>query len=187
MRSLSHDPRHRGRRTDRSRPDPHRDAPDAGRRNPAKHARESRCLDPRSAAGETRQSDAPESTRDRRSSGARRVPGNAPMTRRPDPPIDGRFQLLEETWSDPQGVYGWFTHVDHKSIGRRYLVTAFAFFLMGGVLAALMRLQLSRPDNSILGPDLYNQIFTTHGTTMMFLFAVPVMQGLGIYFVPLMV
>ena len=58
---------------------------------------------------------------------------------------------------------------------------------MGGVLAALMRLQLSRPDNAILGPDLYNQIFTTHGTTMMFLFAVPVMQGLGIYFVPLMV
>ena len=87
----------------------------------------------------------------------------------------------------PQGVYGWFTHVDHKSIGRRYLVTAFAFFLLGGVLAALMRLQLSRPDNTFLGPDLYNQIFTTHGTTMMFLFAVPVMQGLGIYFVPLMV
>src|SRR4029078_2500219 len=50
-----------------------------------------------------------------------------------------------------------------------------------------MRLQLSTPDNMWLGPDLYNQIFTTHGTTMMFLFAVPVMQGLGIYFVPLMV
>src|SRR4029078_3910677 len=69
----------------------------------------------------------------------------------------------------------------------RYLVTAFAFFLIGGVLAALMRLQLSRPDNTFLDPDLYNQIFSTHGTTMMFLFAVPVMQGLGIYFVPLMV
>ena len=50
-----------------------------------------------------------------------------------------------------------------------------------------MRLQLSRPDNTLIGPDLYNQIFTTHGTTMMFLFAVPVMQALGIYFVPLMV
>ena len=50
-----------------------------------------------------------------------------------------------------------------------------------------MRLQLSRPDNGLIGPDLYNQIFTTHGTTMMFLFAVPVMQALGIYFVPLMV
>src|SRR4029078_12746209 len=68
-----------------------------------------------------------------------------------------------------------------------YLVTAFAFFALGGVLAALMRLQLSRPDNGILGPGLYNQLFTPHGTTMRFLFAVPVMQGLGIYFVPLMV
>ena len=70
---------------------------------------------------------------------------------------------------------------------RRYLVTAFVYFLLGGMLAALMRLQLSRPDNTLIGPDLYNQIFTTHGTTMMFLFAVPVMQALGIYFVPLMV
>ena len=99
----------------------------------------------------------------------------------------GGGELLEETWADPPGVAGWFRHVDHKSIGRRYLVTAFVFFLLGGVLAALMRLQLSRPDNTFIGPDLYNQIFTTHGTTMMFLFAVPVMQGLGIYFVPLMV
>src|SRR3954471_13924671 len=87
-------------------------------------------------------------------------------------------RLLEKTWRDPSGFPGWLKHVDHKSIGRRYLVTAFAFFLLAGVLAALMRLQLSRPDNHFLSPDLYNQIFTTHGTTMMFLFAVPVMQGL---------
>src|SRR4026209_1570218 len=97
------------------------------------------------------------------------------------------LEELAQTRGQPQGRYGWLTHVDHKSIGRRYLVTAFAFFLMGGVLAALMRLQLSRPDSTLIGPDLYNQIFSTHGTTMMFLFAVPVMQGLGIYFVPLMV
>ena len=109
------------------------------------------------------------------------------MMRRPNTPIDGDLPQLEQTWADPHGVGGWFTHVDHKSIGRRYLVTAFGFFLMGGVLAAVMRLQLSRPDNTLVGPDLYNQIFTTHGTTMMFLFAVPVMQGLGIYFVPLMI
>jgi cytochrome c oxidase subunit I len=104
-----------------------------------------------------------------------------------DAAIDGNHQLLERTWAEPRGLYGWLTHVDHKSIGRRYLVTAFGFFLLGGLLAAFMRLQLSRPDNTVLGPDLYNQIFSTHGTTMMFLFAVPVMQGLGIYFVPLMV
>jgi cytochrome c oxidase subunit I+III len=97
------------------------------------------------------------------------------------------FAMLERTWADPVGLAGWFLHIDHKSIGRRYLVTAFAFFALGGVLALMMRLQLSRPDNPIIGPDLYNQIFSTHGTTMMFLFAVPVMQALGIYFVPLMV
>ena len=102
-------------------------------------------------------------------------------------PSDHDFRRLERTWRDPDGLLGWLTHVDHKSLGRRYVVTAFVFFLLAGILAALMRLQLSRPDNSFLGPDLYNQIFTTHGTTMMFLFAVPVMQGLGIYFVPLMV
>ena len=100
---------------------------------------------------------------------------------------DGNFERLERVWRDPPGLLGWFSHVDHKSLGRRYLVTAFAFFLLAGILAALMRLQLSRPDNAFLPPDLYNQIFTTHGTTMMFLFAVPVMQGLGIYFLPLMV
>jgi cytochrome c oxidase subunit I+III len=100
---------------------------------------------------------------------------------------DEHFARLEQTWADPPSFLGWFSHVDHKSIGRRYLVTAFGFFLLGGILAGMMRLQLSRPDSSLIGPDLYNQIFTTHGTTMMFLFAVPVMQALGIYFVPLMV
>jgi cytochrome c oxidase subunit 1 len=97
-----------------------------------------------------------------------------------------RLQLTR-TWAEPEGVYGWLSRVDHKSIGMRFLVTAFVWFVLGGILAALMRLQLSRPDNHLLSPDLYNQIFTMHGTTMMFLFAVPVMLALGIYFVPLMV
>jgi cytochrome c oxidase subunit I+III len=94
---------------------------------------------------------------------------------------------LRRTWSDPQGALGWFMHVDHKSIGRRFIVTAFGFFAAGGVLAALMRIQLARPESGFLSPDLYNQIFTVHGTSMMFLFAVPVMLGFGVYFVPLMV
>jgi cytochrome c oxidase subunit 1 len=94
---------------------------------------------------------------------------------------------LARTWADPRGFLGWFSHVDHKSIGRRFIVTAFVYFALGGILAALMRLQLSRPDNTLLGPDLYNQVFTMHGTTMMFLFAVPVMLAFGVYFVPLMV
>ena len=99
-----------------------------------------------------------------------------------------RLEKLERIWRDPGGFWGWFTHVNHRSIGKRFMVTAFAFFLAGGVLAALMRLQLSRPENHILGPDLYNQIFTMHGSTMMFLFAVPMMfEALAVYFVPLMV
>jgi cytochrome c oxidase subunit 1 len=94
---------------------------------------------------------------------------------------------LERTWAEPAGWRGWVGAIDHKTLGRRYLLTAFSFFLLGGVLAAVMRLQLSWPGNTFVGPDLYNEIFTTHGVTMMFLFAVPVMQGLGIYFLPLMV
>ena len=93
---------------------------------------------------------------------------------------------LERTWRDDPGLWGWLRSVDHKSIGKRYLVTAFVFFLLGGVLALLMRLQLARPENTLLGPDQYNQIFTMHGTTMMFLFAIPVMEAMGIYLVPLM-
>jgi cytochrome c oxidase subunit 1 len=96
-------------------------------------------------------------------------------------------RVLEETWRDPSGFAGWFCHVDHKSIGRRFIITAFVYFALGGVLAALMRLQLARPDAGILSPDFYNQVFTVHGTTMMFLFAVPVMLAFGVYLVPLMV
>ena len=94
---------------------------------------------------------------------------------------------LEETWARPSGVWGWFTDTDHKAIAKRYIVTAFVFFLLGGIEAALMRIQLAFPESHFLNPDRYNQIFTTHGTTMMFLFAVPIMTAFGIYFVPLMV
>jgi cytochrome c oxidase subunit I len=96
-------------------------------------------------------------------------------------------EKLTATWSDTPGIGGWLSSVDHKSIGRRYLVTALVFLALGGVLAALMRLQLSGAEREIIGPDRYNQIFTMHGTTMMFLFAVPVMQAMAIYLVPLMV
>jgi cytochrome c oxidase subunit I+III len=94
---------------------------------------------------------------------------------------------LERSWAVPRGLIGWLSVVDHRSIGRRYLVTAFVFFVLAGVLAALMRIQLAFPENTFLGPDLYNQIFTIHGTAMMFLFAVPVMDAMAIYLVPLMV
>ena len=88
---------------------------------------------------------------------------------------------LARTWGDRPGFWGWAASVDHKSIGRRYLVTAFVFLALGGVLALAMRLQLSGPQKALIGPDRYNQIFTMHGTTMMFLFAVPVMDAVAIY------
>jgi cytochrome c oxidase subunit 1 len=95
--------------------------------------------------------------------------------------------VLERTWAHGRGIIGWLCNTSHTAIGLRYIVTAFIFFALGGVEALLMRIQLSRPENGFLGPDLYNQIFTVHGTTMMFLFAVPVMEGIGLYFVPLMI
>jgi cytochrome c oxidase subunit I len=94
---------------------------------------------------------------------------------------------LEESWENPSGLLGWFTNVSHRAIGIRYVVTAFAFFALGGIEALVMRLQLARPENHLVTPDRYNQIFTTHGSTMMFLFAVPVMLGVGILLVPTMV
>ncbi|PYP90325.1 MAG: cytochrome c oxidase subunit I [Blastocatellia bacterium AA13] len=94
---------------------------------------------------------------------------------------------LERSWETRPGFIGWLTTTNHKSIAIRYIVTAFIFFLFGGILAALMRIQLARPRSEFLGPDAYDQVFTVHGSTMMFLFAVPIMTALGLYFVPLMV
>jgi cytochrome c oxidase subunit 1 len=94
---------------------------------------------------------------------------------------------LEESWEEGSGLYAWLTSTSHKSIAKRYIVTALVFFALGGIEAAVMRLQLSRPENHFVGPDLYNQIFTVHGSTMMFLFAVPVMEAIGLYMVPIMI
>jgi cytochrome c oxidase subunit I len=94
---------------------------------------------------------------------------------------------LDASWARPPGFVGWLSSVDHKDIGRRYIVTALIFLALAGALAVLMRLQLSGPNKEIIGAQRYNEIFTMHGTTMMFLFAVPVMQGMQIYLTPLMV
>jgi cytochrome c oxidase subunit 1 len=94
---------------------------------------------------------------------------------------------LEQTWGRKPGFCGWLVTTNHKDIGLRFIITAFVFFALGGILALAMRIQLARPENHFLSADLYNQFFTTHGTTMMFLFAVPVMEGMGLYLVPLMV
>jgi cytochrome c oxidase subunit I len=94
--------------------------------------------------------------------------------------------LLEQAWRHPKSIFGWLSFTTHQAIGMRYIITAFVMLLLGGIEILLCRLQLASPNNSFLGPDRYNQLFTMHGTTMMFLFAVPVMEGMAVYLVPLM-
>jgi cytochrome c oxidase subunit 1 len=81
----------------------------------------------------------------------------------------------------------WVATTDHKKIGIMYLVLTFVFFLLGGIEALLMRVQLAVPNNTFLGGERYNELLTMHGTTMVFLFVVPIMAGFGNYFVPLMI
>jgi len=85
----------------------------------------------------------------------------------------------------PTGLLHWFTTTDHKVIGKSYIYTSFVFFCVGGALALLMRAQLAVPDAGVLDQQDYNQVFTMHGTIMMYLFATPFGFGLANYFVPL--
>ncbi|HUF50351.1 MAG TPA: cytochrome c oxidase subunit I [Longimicrobiales bacterium] len=84
-------------------------------------------------------------------------------------------------------VWDWLTTVDHKKIGILYGVSALIFFLVGGVEAMLIRIQLAKPENAFLSPDLYNQIFTMHGTTMVFLVGMPMAVGMFNYIIPLQI
>jgi cytochrome c oxidase subunit 1 len=84
-----------------------------------------------------------------------------------------------------EGLVGWLSTTDHKRIGILYMVTAFAFFLVGGALALVMRAELAQPGLQVVSTQFYNQLFTMHGSIMMFLFAVPMAFGLANYLVPL--
>jgi cytochrome c oxidase subunit I len=87
----------------------------------------------------------------------------------------------------PRGWLEWLTTTDHKKIGVLYLFSTFLFFILGGVEALVMRLQLAQPNGTILPGETYNALVTMHGTTMIFLFVVPVLAGFGNYMVPLMI
>jgi len=95
-------------------------------------------------------------------------------------------ERLTELWETPKSVYGWFATVDHKDLGIRYLITAFLFLLIGGVEALVMRIQLMRANESFLSPEMYNQLFSMHGITMIFWYASPILTGFSVYLVPLM-
>jgi cytochrome c oxidase subunit 1/cytochrome c oxidase subunit I+III len=94
---------------------------------------------------------------------------------------------LERVWEEKPGLGSWLDTVDHKRIGKRYCYTAFLFFLAAGVEASLMRAQLARPDESLIGPKTFNELFSMHGITMIFFFVTPMLFGFGNYFVPLMI
>jgi cytochrome c oxidase subunit 1/cytochrome c oxidase subunit I+III len=91
------------------------------------------------------------------------------------------------TAREKAGMLAWVATVDHKRIGIMYLVASLVFFAAGGIEALLMRIQLARPNMAFLSPDEYNQIFTLHGTTMIFLVAMPALTGMANYLVPLMI
>lgn len=93
---------------------------------------------------------------------------------------------FDEVWGNPRG-WRALTIVNHTTIGLRFMITGLVFFLIAGLLAMLIRTQLALPGQEVVGPDLYNQAFTMHGTLMMFLFAVPMMEGLAVYLIPKMI
>ena len=97
-------------------------------------------------------------------------------------PVVERRKRLDETY-----IGEWLMTTDHKKIGVMYMLTGFFFFLAGGVEALLIRTQLAIPNGHVLSPEVYNQVFTMHGTTMIFLFVMPTLTGFGNFVVPLMI
>jgi cytochrome c oxidase subunit 1 len=95
--------------------------------------------------------------------------------------------------TSPAGTYpgaklaGWLTTTDHKRIGALYLITSFSFFLLAGVLALIIRAELARPGLQLVNEEVYNQLFTVHGTIMLLLFATPLFVGFGNVIMPLQI
>jgi cytochrome c oxidase subunit 1 len=94
------------------------------------------------------------------------------VTAAPDP-APAQRRAFEAVWHDPTGPIGVLRTIQNIPLSRRYMVAAFAFFLAAGIQALLLRVQLVRPDNDFVDAQTYNQLFTMHGTTMMFLFVGP--------------
>jgi len=103
-----------------------------------------------------------------------------------DATVSPEGRKLLGIWETAPGIFGWLATVDHKTIGIRYLCTAFFFLIVGGLEALVMRVQLAQPELKLLSPDAYNQLFSMHGTTMMFLYALPMLSGFSNYLWPLM-
>lgn len=113
---------------------------------------------------------------------------NAGYQRRPAIATDtaALTEQMDRIWRTAPGLYGWLATVDHKEIGLRYIITAFAFLLLGGSEALTFRLQISWSNLHVLTPEQYNQLFTVHGMTMIFLYAGPILSGFSNYLWPLL-
>ncbi len=101
----------------------------------------------------------------------------------PLPRPAGELEALERAWKTPRG-WRFFSSVNNTNVGLLYIGTAMLFFLLAGVLGLLIRAQLALPEGQLLSAAAYNQIFTMHGTVMMFLFAVPVVEAIAVYLLP---
>ena len=101
------------------------------------------------------------------------------------PRPDGEREELERVWRTPRGL-AFLTTVNNSTIGQLYIGTALLFFVLAGVLGLLIRAQLALPDSTLLSPGTYNQVFTMHGTVMMFLFAIPVVEAISVFLLPAM-
>jgi cytochrome c oxidase subunit I len=103
-------------------------------------------------------------------------------------PIPGAIDVRQEigsTWSET--LHEWVITVDHKKLGLMYIGSALLFLVIGGIEAAIMRIQLAVPHGRFVSPEVFNRMFTMHGTTMIFFVAMTVLFGFGIYLVPLMI
>jgi cytochrome c oxidase subunit I len=101
--------------------------------------------------------------------------------------VDERQVHAAAGYGEKTGLWSWITTVDHKRIGILYGTTAFIFFLMGGIEALLLRIQLGTPENTFLSPEVYNQLFTMHGTTMIFLAIMPLSAMFFNFMIPLQI
>ena len=153
------------------------------------HRREPRPLDPESAGDQEGRADAqPRRERPRRPS--RSSPTSALTNNRArmaTTALDQQRAHAAAGHAETTGLWSWLTTVDHKRIGILYGVTAFVFFLMGGIEALLIRIQLGSPNNTFVSPETYNQLFTMHGTTMIFLAIMPLVAMFFNFLIPLQI
>src|SRR5207253_5238324 len=137
------------------------------------HAR----MDHRPAARQAREPDAGAPPHGERGRCAGALPGGAEIATTAPTPRAEQIERLERIWVERPGVLGWLTTPDHKRIGLLYFWATLVFFGAGGVEALLLRTQLARANEHVLGPNMYDQLFTTHGLTMIFWFIIPMTTG----------